>query len=140
MKYEVPTEEEKRAIHDPSDLPIIALIKGLSEEERKLIYNSIKIKFCYQSDFEERQMPWIGDFKHYWKENNHKDPEVDTGEFSTAFLQSHEYERFRLYYAAKYPDRVIIDKPQNVRALEFMIETNNAIEVSKLISALPNKK
>ena len=132
-----PTEEEKKAIHDLHDLPIIAIIKGLSSEDRKLIYDSIAVKQDYKKDFGNIQLPWISDFKHYWAQNHKYDPELDPARFSDDYIRSHECERFRLYYAAKYPERVVIEKPQNVKALEFMIETAQAIRMSKLISDLP---
>jgi hypothetical protein len=136
MDWCEPTEEEKKAIHNALDLPIIAIIKGLSCEDRKSIYDSLAVKSEYMDDFMKNQEPWISDFKKYWGENHKKDPD-QCPEFGTDFLISHEYERFRLYYAAKHPERVRIERADNKRALEFMIETSDAIRVSKLISALP---
>ena len=127
-----PTEEEKKAIHDPLDIPIIAVIKGLDCDDRKLIYDSIKIKDEYKDDFMKTQEPWISDFKKYWGENNHKDPSSCSDEFSKDYLKSHEYERFRLYYAAKHQDRIEIKKV-NRKTLEFFLETEEFIRIEKLI-------
>ncbi|MEK6827158.1 MAG: hypothetical protein AABX99_01590 [Nanoarchaeota archaeon] len=135
MDWQDPTEEERKAIHDPSDIPIICVIKGLSCEYRKLIYDSIRVKSEYEKDFEETQLPWISDFKEYWGENHHKDPDSCTDEFSTDFFNSREYERFRLYYAAKHPDRIEIKKV-NRRALEFLLEIDEAIKIGNLIIPL----
>jgi hypothetical protein len=141
MDWKEPTEDEIRAAHDSSDLPIIAIIKGLSSEDRKLIYNSLSVKEDHKEDFMKTQEPWIRDFKHYWRQNHcDEDPDSNPQEFSADYLKSCENERFRLYYAAKYPDRVRIEHPENTRALEFMLETCNAVEISKLISALPVHK
>ena len=140
MDWTTPTPEEIRAIHDPSDLQIIAIIKGLSPADRKLIYDSLRVKEEHRPDFDKSQEPWIRDFKHYWRENHCQDPDIATGEFSTDYLTSCQNERFRLYYAAKHPDRVRIEHPENVRALEFLVETHDAIQLYELVSALPKKQ
>lgn len=66
MDWKEPTEEEKRAIHDPLDIPIIGVIKGLSCDDKKLIYDSISVKPEYREDYDLTQKPWISDFKKYW--------------------------------------------------------------------------
>ena len=132
MDWNNPTEAEKKAIRDLRDIPIIAVIKGLSCEDRKLIYDSIKVKDEYRDDFMKSQEPWISDFKEYWGQNHHQDPDICSGEFSTDYLNSHENERFRLYYAAKHPDRVEIKKVHR-RVLEFLLETEEFIRIENLI-------
>jgi len=132
MDWKEPTEEEKRAIRDSRDIPIIAVIKGLTPEDRKLIYDSIRIKSEYEKDFEKTQEPWIEDFKTYWGENHHRDPSSCTEEFSTDFLNSCEYQRFRLYYAAKYPERIEINHV-NRRTLDFFVESEEFLRIENLI-------
>ena len=132
MDWKDLNDEEKKAIRDSRDVPIIAVIKGLACEDRKLIYDSIKIKSEYEPDYNESQRPWISDFKGYWKENNHKDPEVCSEEFSADFIKSHEYERFKLYYAAKHPERVEI-KHINRRTLDFFAEIEDFLRIENLI-------
>jgi len=132
MDWMEPTEQEKKAVRDPLDIPIIAVIKGLGCEDRKLIYDSIRVKEDYQADFMETQGFWISDFKEYWIENhNYQDP---TGcvEFGNDLVNSKEFERFRLYYAAKYPERIEIKKV-NKRVLEFLLETEEFMRIEKLI-------
>ncbi|VVB82797.1 Uncharacterised protein [uncultured archaeon] len=131
MDWQEPTEEEKRAIRDSRDIPIIAVIKGLSCEDRKLIYDSIAVKSEYETDFMKTQEPWIEDFKTYWGENHHQDPS-DSPEFGNDFVNSREYERFRLYYAAKHPDRIEI-KHLNRRTLDFFVETEEFLRIENLI-------
>ena len=127
-----PTEQEKKAVRDPLDIPIIAVIKGLSCDDRKLIYDSIRVKEDYKDDFMSLQKPWISDFKEYWSENhNHQDPDGCV-EFGNDLVNSKEFERFRLYYAAKYPERVEI-KNVNQRTLEFFLEAEEFMRIEKLI-------
>jgi hypothetical protein len=105
----------------------------LSPEDRKLIYNSISVKEEYRKEYDNRQLPWISDFKGYWAKNHdNKDPDEFVHEFSVDFLKSCENERYRLYYAAKYPERVEIKKV-NRKVLEFLLETEEFLRIEKLI-------
>jgi hypothetical protein len=127
-----PTPQEIKAIHNISDVPIIAVIDGLSCEDRKLIYDSIVVKEEYKEDFKNIQIPWMGEFKGYWRENHDNKNPTGCPEFGTDLVNSHEYERSRLYYAAKYPDRVDF-KNKNKRTLEFFWEVDSAIKIGNAI-------
>jgi len=133
MEWAEPTEQEKRAIHNPLDIPIIAVIKGVNPEDRKLIYDSIDLKEEFREHYKELQLPWVSDFKGYWAKNHdNKDPDEYSGEFIADYKKSCEFERFKLYYAAKYPNNIII-KHVNRRDLEFLLETDEFLRVEKLI-------
>lgn len=132
------TEKQIQAIRDKSAIPIIAVIDGISSEDRKLIYNSIITKPEYAKHFEELQSPWISDFKGYWGKDHDKNPDDCVSEFSTDYLKSCECERFRLYYAAKYPERVEITKVSR-RVLEFFLEADEFMRIGNLINSTIKK-
>lgn len=128
-----PTAEEKKAIRNPLDIPIIAVIKGVSPEDRKLIYDSIDVKDEFRGHYKELQLPWVSDFKGYWAKNhNNKDPDEYVGEFIEDYKKSCENERYRLYYAAKYPEKIEIKKV-NRKVLEFLLEAEEFLRIEKLI-------
>jgi hypothetical protein len=132
MDWHDPTPQEIKAIHNVYDVPIIAVIDGLSEEDRKFLYNSIVVREEYKEDFKNIQILWMGDFKGYWKENHQNKDPTECPEFGDDFVKSCEYERSRLYYAAKYPDRVDL-KNKSKRTLEFFLEIDSAIKIGNAI-------
>jgi hypothetical protein len=131
------TEEEKKALKNKEDLPIIGVIKGLNSEDLQSIYESLAVKEEYREDFMKTQITWISDFKGYWGVNHNRDPDTSP-EFGIDFLNSHEPQRFRLYYAAKYPERVEIRKIRR-KTLDFLTETEDAIKVVKAYNSLIKK-
>jgi hypothetical protein len=138
MDWHNPTIEEIKAIHNPADIPVISVVDGLTNEDRKLIYDSLEIKPEYKSDFTNVQTLWLSDFKNYWGKNHKIEPD-GCEEFGNDLVNSHEYERFRLYYAAKHPEGVIIKKV-NKKVLEFLLETEQATKFGDLIIAYLSQK
>lgn len=130
MDWHTPTAEEIKAIRDPADIPIISVVDGINDQDRKLIYDSLEIKEEYKSDFMKVQTLWLSDFKNYWGKNHHKEPD-GCEEFGNDLVNSHEYERFRLYYAGKHPERINIKI--NKRVLEFLLETEQATKFGDLM-------
>jgi len=137
MDWCEPTEDEKKALRNKEDLPIIGVIKGLNSEDLQLIYESLAVKDEYRKDYMETQTTWISDFKGYWGVNHKQDPDTSP-EFGTDLLNSHEPQRFRLYYAAKYPERVEVRKIHR-KTLDFLIETEDALKVVKAYHSLIQK-
>jgi hypothetical protein len=130
-----PTPQEIKAIHDPYDIPIISVIDGLPCKDRKLIYDSIEVKDEHKEEYNHRQLSWISDFKEYWSENHNNQDTTGCAEFGTDFINSKEFERFRLYYAAKHPERMNITGI-NKRTLDFFVEVEEAIEFGNSIIPL----
>ncbi|VVB84009.1 Uncharacterised protein [uncultured archaeon] len=141
MYWEKLTSAERKLIKEPSDFPIISLIKSLSCLERNVIYNSIRIKEEHQEEYKKMQEPWVDDFKELWGENHKRNPDEYPAEFSTDFLESGEYERYRLYYSARNPQNIEIIKVNPITS-EFLAK---AIETISIVSILfdnysPNSK
>lgn len=120
------SEDERKAIRNPTDCPIISVIDGLSSEDRKQIYNSIKIKSDYYPDFAETQKQWVEDLCWYMGQKLQKD--VKNCQEFLEEINGPFHERFRLYYAAKNPANIEIIKV-NRRALEFLLEVDEVIKV-----------
>lgn len=131
MDWHDPTEQEKKAIHNVLDCPIVAIIDGLTPGDRKKIYDSIWIKDEHKVEYNHLQIPWISDFKEYWGEKHCQDPDTSS-RFSEEYLESGECERYKLYYAVKNPDKIEIRKV-NRRVLEFFLEADEVIKIENLI-------
>ncbi len=101
------SEEEKRAIHDPRDYPVISLIDGLSPSDMDEIYKAIRIKQEFQSGYIILEKSWIRDSLYFWVENhlkNHK-PE-DIAGFTEELIKGPLIKRYRLYFALKHPSKI----------------------------------
>jgi len=120
------SEEERKAVRNPTDCPIISVIDGLSPEDRGQIYNSIKVKPNYYIDFAKTQKAWMEDLCWYMGQKLKKDVrncKEFLEEINGAF-----HERFRLYYAAKNPNNIEIIKV-NQKTLEFLLEVEEVIKI-----------
>lgn len=111
------TKEEKLAIHDPRDYPIISLIKEMSPEELKEVYNSIKFKEEFRRHYVEEEKLWIRDAAHYMRINSKK-PVITDVEIADEILNNNLHEKFRIYYAAKY--RSNVELSENSRLIKFL--------------------
>lgn len=125
------TDEEKRAIRDPNDYPILSIVDGFSPEERRRIYGSIKFKDL--AHYKAEEIPWLRDFIHYLVENRKKkdlDVSIDTINkiFFDEMNQDGIHERFRLYYAAKFREK--IEPPMYREAIDFLSEVDKALTIS----------
>jgi len=119
------TEEEKGAIRDPRDYPLLSVIDGLSSQERRSIYRAIRFKDI--GDYKREELPWLRDFIHYLVENRKKkdldcSPETINKIFFDEMEKDGIHERFRLYYAAKFRDR--IEKPTGKEVTDFLSEVD----------------
>lgn len=123
------TPDEKNAIRDPNDYPILSVIGGLSPDERKKIYRLIR--FPNIEHYNQMQKPWISDFILYLDENLRRSGKDHSPEIIKEFLLDEMidgalHERFRLYYAAKY--RTFIEPPTDTTLTEFLSEVDTAIK------------
>lgn len=101
------TDEERKAIHDTKDYPIISVIDGLPVDVLKEIYFSLGfVKSEFETDYKKEEINWIRDNEYYWEENNHRSHRGDP-QYIKDFFDSHLCERFRLYYAARHPGRFL---------------------------------
>ncbi len=137
MDWVEPTLEEANTIDDETDFPIVGIIKALSCEERKLISDSLLFKKEFFRDYLGRQEKWINDFEWFWTINHNG--EYDNSKCNDSLLESHELERYRLFYAAKYPERMEIIH-QNERTFKFLEETSFAIRIIKDYIEMKNKR
>lgn len=108
------SETEKKAIRNPEDYPIISTIDGLSKKDLSMINRAIFIDSKNHELFHEymdEEKPWVTDFQHYYGEN-HKDlvDAVHTTSFCDEFKHSNLCKRYRLYFAAKHPNKIEILK------------------------------
>lgn len=139
MDWQDPTIQEVKTLHDKSDFAIIGVIKAISPEDRKLIYNSLIFKSEFREVYLKEQEPWIKDFNWLWGINHCKEV-YEPSRCNDDLLESHELERYRLYYAAKYPERMEIIHI-NRRTLDYLLETEDVLKVVRsIISMLPNLK
>lgn len=122
--------DELKAIHNREDYPIIAVVDGLSEDERKEIYSSIKVKPDYCNDFAQQQTTWINDLCYYLGQKLGKDAK-DCQELSQE-INGPFHERFRVYYAAKYPNRIEVFKVNRL-TLDFLTEIDDINRLEKLV-------
>jgi hypothetical protein len=131
-EWDIPlTKEEEKAIRDNRDNPLIRLIKNTPLEDRTLIDKSIDVKSEYQEEYKRLQIPWISDFKEFWGENHHKDPDVYPSEFSKDYLASREGERYKLFYSVHNPDKIEI-KEVNEKTLSFLTEGMKIVRIVNL--------
>jgi hypothetical protein len=105
------TEEEKKAIHNPDNYPIISIIKGIPRETKEKIYHELcDVPSLVKKKYEHEQIKWLNDAGQYlWENEFHKDKTIDvqkTGLFVNEILHSPIRIEYRLYYVAKNP-RVI---------------------------------
>jgi hypothetical protein len=114
------SEEEKRAIHDPRDYPIISVIKKLSHEQVRDIAKSVRVKDDFLTHYLKEQKLWIRDAKWYMGINLNRD--VSNLELADEILERGLGEKFRLYYAAKYPTN--IEYSSNHSLVDFLLNTN----------------
>jgi|WetSurMetagenome_2_1015567.scaffolds.fasta_scaffold682329_1 hypothetical protein len=126
MDWVDPTLEEVKAIDEEFDFPIVGIIKALSSEERKLISDSLLFKPDFRGDYLKRQEKWINDFKWFWSKNHNGS--LESSCCNDDLLKSRELERYRLFYAAKYPERMDIIHP-NERTSRFLEETTYAVRI-----------
>ena len=110
--YDLSSEEE-RAIRDPEDYPVISFIDGIphdgNEGLRKKVYSSIIFKQRYRKEYMDMQERWICDFEEYWGIDHHRNP-LGSREFGNDLVNGAQYERFRLYFATKFPYKMKIRK------------------------------
>jgi hypothetical protein len=130
MDWKDPTEQEVKNLHDKLDFPIIGIIKALSPEDRKLISDSLLYKPEFKEEYLKEQKGWIEEFKWFWGKNHNKNPSEFSMDFSVDYIKSAEGERYRLYYSAKYPERMEVIHI-NRRTLDFLTEVEDAIKVVK---------
>jgi len=115
--WEELTEEEKKAIHNQEDIPIISIIKGIPAEEKKEIYNHINHKDASFHHYMQEQTEWVKDLIFYMNQKYNRDMSKSP-ELAEEIMNNLCY-RFRLYFAAKYIGEIkICDK--NKKAIEFV--------------------
>jgi len=107
------SEDERNAIKDKNDYPLIAVIDGLPLSERKQIYETLLPRSEYLGHYARKEKEWMLDFVHYLVENRGKsnlDCSHDAIEkiLVEEMSQGATHERFRLYCAAKYPQWVAV--------------------------------
>ncbi|MFZ1970613.1 MAG: hypothetical protein WAU65_00310 [Candidatus Nanoarchaeia archaeon] len=124
------TDEEVNAIHNPRDIPIISIIGGLSHDERKVIYDQIKIRRKYFKDFMDRQGVWLDDHKWYIGEDlerNHRCEDPNDILTNEVIAGDGENVRFRIYYAVKCTQR-IEGPPYSPELSDFLNEVYETVE------------
>ena len=90
------TDEEKNAIHNPGDYPIISVIKGIPQGVLNKL-DALLVSLSSDKSFFNEELPWVRDF--LWYKNEKK----ACGDNSSWGRMCIEY---RLYFAAKHPDRI----------------------------------
>jgi hypothetical protein len=91
------TEEEKKAIHNPKDYPVISVIKAIPQD----ILNKLDKTLFYLSEsknyklFMDEELPWLEDFLWYKGEGQKNGVSWDR--------MCAEY---RAYFAAEHPERI----------------------------------
>ena len=105
------TPNQEGALHDKKDYFIISFINALSSEKAEKIYCSIGPKKEYRKEYMENQVKWVCDFKEFWGENHHEDPESPKciKQFNSDLVNSKEYIRYKLYEIAKHPEKMEIN-------------------------------
>lgn len=111
------SEEEKNAIPNQEDYPIISIINGLWKTAYisfdmidKVIHIPSKDRDLFHQYLSEERV-WVNDFEYYYGQN-HKDitDAIHTPPFCEEFKKSDICKRYRLYFAAKHPDKIKILK------------------------------
>lgn len=101
------SEKEVGAVQDKEDYPLLSVIYGLSSKDLDLIYHTIFIDSKNKSLFHDymfKQEKWLEDFRYYYCMNKHQDVSC-TNEFCES-LREGPTKTYRLYFAAKHPDKV----------------------------------
>jgi len=98
--------EEKKAIHNPEDYPIISVIDGMPLPLKKTLDHELDyISSLDPKKYGESQISWINDFAYYlWEKNFDKDPKINiqkTNLFFEEFCKSSVPIDYRLYFTAK---------------------------------------
>lgn len=119
------SDKEKKAIHNSRDYIFISVIDGIPGRLLDVIYKSIQIRDEYRCFYNELQKQWISDMIWYLGEKIHGDARRSQ-ELSEKMLEEHLCERFRLYFAAKNPNKIeVIHENKFVR--DFLSEVNREI-------------
>ncbi len=132
------SEEEKNAIRDKRDYPILCVIDGLSPDERKRIYDTIQIHPTSLPSFMVKQKEWLSDFVYYLDENLKRrnlahSPEVINDLVLDEIINGSMHERFRLYWAARNRSEIMPSDSQELT--DYLTEVDKAIELLRVKSA-----
>jgi hypothetical protein len=102
------TEDEKRAIHNPEDYPIISVIKAIPQDILKKL-DKLLIPLSSDKSFFIEETPWLRDF--FWYKNEGKACD-DSSSWDRMCIE------YRLYFAAEHPDK--IENPSNPEIKDFL--------------------
>jgi len=127
------TEGEKKVIRDKREYPIFSVIKGMPNETRKEIYNSMRVKDVFSGVYGHTEAGWVSFFEDCYCEKHgitreelrRNCPESNKLKVdeATEFLCSALPERFKLYFAAKFRDEMdIIHLNDKTDAFFFQVD------------------
>ncbi len=101
------TEEEKRAIHNPQDYPVISVVKAIPQDISSKL-DKLLAALSNDKSFNYEELPWVKDFLWYKGEKGREE----------GVSWNRMCIEYRLYYAAKHPDR--IKNPSNLKIKRFL--------------------
>ncbi len=96
--------EERGVIDNEEDCPIISVIDGLSYDFLERVYHSLELKKFFFKEYLKEEKKWGEKNKYLWGAEHHKNPSI-CSDYVQDFIDSRLPQRFRLYYAAKNPNR-----------------------------------
>lgn len=126
------SDEEKKVIQDERDIPLIAIINGLSAEERRKIYDSIHVIDVKYSN--SLQADWVSIFRYYLGKNRERQ-KLDCSHEVVEQLVVEELlkgdgavmrERFRIYHAITHREN--ITSPYDKTLEDFLAEVDKTTE------------
>jgi len=105
------TEEEKRAIHNPQDYPVISVIKSIPQHTLNKL-DEILASLSSDKSFFSEELPWLKDFFWYKNEKGEKKACSENSSWNRMCVE------YRLYFAAKHSDK--IENPSAPKIKNFL--------------------